>query len=150
MMSIRRNVDCREKSNAYLCILELLLNFLHESFTGFACKATKEQFWPDLARARHSSADAHQSPDLVRPEIADCRNQRQMVKSNAKLARLQVCRIHCGRCRIDFEVFRFIVCNQVVKGLAKIWKKSIILSLDGIGENVILLQEMAVVNVESS
>jgi len=73
-----------------------------------------------------------------------------MVKSDTKLARLQVCRIHRGRCGIDFEVFRFVFCNQIVKSLAKIWQKSVILPLDGISENVILLQEVAIVNVECS
>lgn len=71
-----------------------------------------------------------------------------MIKSDVKLARLQVCRIHGGRCRIDFEVFRLVFRYQIVKGLAKIRQKSVILSLDGISKNVVLLQEVAVVNIE--
>jgi hypothetical protein len=37
-----------------------------------------------------------------------------------------------------------------VKRLAKIWQKSVILSLNSIGEDVIFLQEVSIVNVECS
>jgi hypothetical protein len=134
----------------HLCVLELLLDFVDEATTNFANKTAEEEFRTDLTRASDGPANAHQSPDLVRPQIANSRNKRQVIERDIELARLKVCRISCRSCRVNLEIIGLEFGDEVQEGATKVGEESVVLLLDGICENVIFLEEVAVVNVERS
>ena len=135
-------------TNTYLCVLELLFDFIYETTTNFANKAAEEELRADLTRPSDCPADAHQCPDLVRPQITNARHKRQVVERDIKLARLKIGRI-CGRSgRVDFKIVRLEFSDEVQEGAAEVGKEPIVLLLDCICENIIFLEEVAVVDVK--
>jgi len=71
-----------------------------------------------------------------------------VIERNIKLARLEVRRICSRSCGIDLEIIGFVLCDEIQEGAAKVGQKSVVLLLYGIGENVIFLEEMAVIDIE--
>jgi hypothetical protein len=136
------------RTGTHLRVLELLLDFVDETTANFTNEATEEELRADFARPSDGAADAHQSSDLVRSQITDTGNKRQMVKRDIKLARLEIGRISRRSRRVDLEVIGLVFSDEVQEGAAKVGKKSVVLLLDGICEDVIFLEEMAVIDVE--
>jgi hypothetical protein len=68
---------------------------------NFANKATEEELRADFAHPSDGPADARQSPDLVCSQITNTRNERQMVKHDIKLARLEIGRISYRSRRVE-------------------------------------------------
>lgn len=74
----------RHRKTAHLCVFELLFDLVYETSTDLANEATEEQFRPDFTRSSHRTANAHQRPDFVRPEVPNRRHERKVIKSNVK------------------------------------------------------------------
>ena len=126
-------------SNLYLGILELLFYLIDKTTTNFANKASIQQLWPDFTCSRHCTTDTHQSTDFISAEIPNARDQREMIECDVEFARLEVRRIGGGRSGVYFEVFGFILCDQVMKRATQIWEESVVLLLDCVCEDVVSL-----------
>lgn len=73
-----------------------------------------------------------------------------MVECNIEFARLEISRVgSCSRW-IDLQIFRFEFRNEVKEGASQVREKSIILFLNRISKDIVFLQKVTVVNVESS
>ena len=126
-------------SKPYLGILELLFYLIDETTTNFTYETSIQQFRPDFTCSRHSTTDAHQRTDFICAEIPNARDQREVIECNVEFAGLEVRRVRSGSSWVYFEVFRFILCDQVVKRATQIRKESVILLLDCIGKDVVSL-----------
>lgn len=71
-----------------------------------------------------------------------------MIERDIKLARLEISRVSRRSSRVDLEIIRLILGDEVQKCTAEVWKESVVLFLNGIREDVIFLKEMAIVDVE--
>ena len=132
----------------YLGILELLFYLIDETTTNFANKTSIQQLRPDFTCSRHCTADTHQRTDFICTEIPNARDQREMIECNVEFAGLEVRRVRGGSSRVYFEIFRFILCDHVVKRAPQIRKESIVLLLDCVCKDVVSLQKVTVIHVE--
>lgn len=121
---------------------------MNKTAANFTNKASKKQLRSYFARPCDSAADAHQRANFVRSKVANTRHQGQMIERDIELSCLEVHRVCRGGGGVELEVVWLVLGDQIMQCAADIREEAVVLFLNRVCEDIVSLEEVAVVDVQ--